>query len=453
MRTRVIQEIHDSTIHVHPGREVLYAIAARQFFWPGISRDIRTFVDNCDGCGGNKAWKTLRHGFLKPLPIPDRIWSEISMDFITKLPISEGCTNMVVITDRLGKGVVADGLESIDAESVAKWFLRRYYPHHFLPRAIVSDRGTQFTSAFWKRVCDTLRIRRRLSTAFSPETDGSTERANEVVETVLRELVDWAQDNWMEWLQVGVSAICGRNAASTGVSPFFLTHGWNQEVFDFEPPPESPRDSPVSRADRVLRKLKEVRELAETMMAAAQEAQETAANRKRTQAPIYRVGDKVWLSLENIKTDRPSKKLDQRYGKFTVREVCGSHTYRLDVPPGIHDVFPTRLLRPVRNNPLPGQVVREPQPVGIVVDGEVEYGVEKILDQKKGRGGSEKYLVKWEGYEKPTWEPYDFVKDLVALDQWEQRKRVDRAPPRGRRTRRGGMVRRYRGEEGGNVRG
>ncbi len=66
----------------------------------------------------------------------------------------------------------------------------------------------------------------------------------------------------------------------------------------------------MSRVDRILRKLKEVRELAETMMATAQEAQETAANRKRTQAPVYRVGDKVWLSLENIKTDRPSKKLD-----------------------------------------------------------------------------------------------------------------------------------------------
>ena len=99
---------------------------------------------------------------------------------------------MVVITDRLGKGVVADGLESIDAESVTKWFLRRYYLHYFLPRAIVLDRGTQFTSAFWKRVCDTLGIRRRLSTAFSPKTDRLTERANEVVETVLRELVDWA---------------------------------------------------------------------------------------------------------------------------------------------------------------------------------------------------------------------------------------------------------------------
>ncbi len=112
------------------------------------------------------------------------------MDFITGLPISEGCSNMVVLTDRHSKGVVADGLEDIEAETVAKWFLRKYYPHHYLSHAIVSDRETQFTSAFWKRLCDMLQIQRRLSTSFSPETDGSTERANEVVETVLKELVD-----------------------------------------------------------------------------------------------------------------------------------------------------------------------------------------------------------------------------------------------------------------------
>ena len=87
------------------------------------------------------------------------------------------------------------------------------------------------------------------------------------------------------------------------------------------------------------------------------------------------------------------------------------------------------------------------------MDREVEYEVEEILDQKKGRGGSEKYLVRWKGYEKPTWEPYDFVKDLVALDQWERRKRASHVPIGGQRARRGGMVRRYRGEEGGNVRG
>ena len=57
----------------------------------------------------------------------------------------EGCTNIVVITDRLSKGVVADGLSDLEAKTVAKWFIQRYYPYYFLPIAIVLDRGTQFT--------------------------------------------------------------------------------------------------------------------------------------------------------------------------------------------------------------------------------------------------------------------------------------------------------------------
>ena len=121
-----------------------------------MASDVRRFVENYDGCGRNKAWRSRRQGFLKPLPIPDRVWSDISMDFITDLPDSEGCTNMIVITDRLSKGVIADGLKKIDAEGVAKWFIKNYLPHHFLPKTIVSDRGSQFTSAFWKRICDQL---------------------------------------------------------------------------------------------------------------------------------------------------------------------------------------------------------------------------------------------------------------------------------------------------------
>lgn len=320
LRTRLIQATHDSVLHGHPGREVTYALIARQFFWPGMAKDIRTFVENCDGCGRNKAWRARRQGFLKPLPVPERIWSEISMDFITELPNSEGCQNMIVITDRLSKGVLADGLEDISIEAVAKWFMRRYLPHHFLPAAIVSDRGTQFTSALWKRVCELLRIKRRLSTAYSPETDGSTERANEVIETVLRQFVDWAQHDWLSWLPLAVSGICGRDSASTGTNAFFLSHGWNQSLFEGlseELSEDNKRDSPIAKADNIVRKLKEVREWAQASMAAAQEAQEQATNQRRDQAPSYRVGDKVWLSLENIRTDRPNKKLDARHAKFT----------------------------------------------------------------------------------------------------------------------------------------
>jgi hypothetical protein len=88
-------------------------------------------------------------------------------------------------------------------------------------------------------------------------------------------------------------------------------------------------------------------------MAMAQEAQERAINRGHIQAPIYQVGNKVWLSLENIITDRPSKKLDAKYTKYTVMEVIGSHSYRLDMPLGIHNIFHTRLLKLAKSNPLP----------------------------------------------------------------------------------------------------
>jgi hypothetical protein len=66
-----------------------------------------------------------------------------------------------------------------------------------------------------------------------------------------------------------------------------MTHGWNQEVFQSNIPPDDNRESPVSRADRILRKLKEVRELAEVTMASTQEAQKKVANRRRTQALVY----------------------------------------------------------------------------------------------------------------------------------------------------------------------
>ena len=113
---------------------------------------------------------------------------------------------------------------------------------------------------------------------------------------------------------------------------------------------------------------------------------------------------------------------------YTVLEALGSHVYRLDTPPGIHNAFYTRLLRPVTFDPLPGQIIYEPQSPGIQQGEHVEYGIEEIVDQKRGRGSSDRYLVRWVGYKKPTWEPYDFVKDIVAMDRWEERLRNGYVP-------------------------
>ena len=99
LRTRLIQTSHDSVLTGHPGRDGTIAILRRQYFWPGIDQSVRRFVHNCRPCGRNTVWRERRHGLLKPLPIPERIGQELSMDFIVGLPLSNGCSNIMVVID------------------------------------------------------------------------------------------------------------------------------------------------------------------------------------------------------------------------------------------------------------------------------------------------------------------------------------------------------------------
>jgi hypothetical protein len=421
LRTKIMEEIHSSPLSGHPGNEVSYKLLARQFFWPNMSIDIRRLIRNCD-CQKHSVWRDKR-GYLKPLPISQRAWSEISWDFITGLPPTgpEQATNLFVIVDRLTKGPVLIPMKDITALDVAKAFIKYYLPHHILPNTIVSDRGTNFVNACWARITELLGITRLLSTAFHPETDGGTERMNQVILAYLRNFISYAQDDWGEWIPVAAAMIQIRPASATGLSPFFCTHGYDvglikltEEVAEVE---ES--NNPRLQGEAIAKKIQQATEWAQVSIAAAQEVFEKQANKGRREADIYRPGDKVYLSLKNVSTDRPSKKLDWRCAKYTVLEVLGPLTYKLDTPPGIHNVFHTSLLRKAASDPFPSQVVKDHQPPPISTEeGDLEYFVEEVL-LAKGPKNNRKILVKWIGFEKPTWEPIKAFKDSVALDRFE----------------------------------
>ena len=110
------------------------------------------------------------------------------MDFMTDFPpsVKSGVRILLVITDRLSKGVILILILLIFAPAVAMAFMKRYVLYHGFPKAIVSDRGTQFTSAMWAIFCETLGIKRRLFLAYYPETNGATECANQVIQPYLR---------------------------------------------------------------------------------------------------------------------------------------------------------------------------------------------------------------------------------------------------------------------------
>jgi predicted aspartyl protease len=451
LQTAVIQRIHDSYATGHPGRDVTQALVARQYFWPDFSRMVRRFCRNCDVCGFKGVWRDRRRGFLKPLPIPDRLRQELSIDFMTNLPQkAAGAPGfLMVITDRLGKDVVLEAMTTMEAEACAERFTSCWWRYHGFPRAITSDRGSNWVGAFWRRLCELVRIDQRLSTAYHPETDGATERANQEVLAYLRAFVAYSQDDWPELLPGAMFAINNRDSSAIGMSPFFLSHGYHADVIQEPERSVAPEASPKARAERLIRRLKEATEFAQAAMASAQDRQETQANRTRQQSERFKEGDEVWLSLRNIPSDRSSRKLDWLHAKYRVLEVIGSHNVRLNVPGGVHPVFHVDLLRRAADDPLPSQVRHEPQPPAALTDPERpeedEWEVREISDTRRKARGRElvpEVLVYWTGYQAPTWEPLSNLEGTAAWDKFLQR-HPGQSDPRSWRE-----VRRRRGPRG-----
>ena len=124
--------------------------------------------------------------------------------------------------------------------------------------------------------------------------------------------------------------------------------------------------------------------------------------------------------MKNVKTLRPSKKLDWKNLPYTITRVLGSHTYELDVPRSIHNRFHASLLRRAFQDPLPSQRVDFPEPGPILGDsGEPEYFVERII-YAKGPTNNRRVLVQWVGWAEPTWEPLSNVVGTEALSKFEE---------------------------------
>lgn len=222
-----------------------------------------------------------------------------------------------------------------------------------------------------------------------------------------------------------IAQICLDNRPNqvTGLSPFFLTHGYNIKHIETVEAPQGNPQNPKEKAQDLVSKLKDAQDFAEMSMVLAQQQQEYYSNKDRAPAESFRVGDKVWLNLKNVTTKRPSKKLDWIHGKYLVTRVINSMTYELNTPKGIHNRFHTSLLRRAGTDPLPSQVTDNAEPPPIVTgQGDEEFGIEDILAARwrgRGRGKTRQVLVKWVGYVDPTWEPLSEVKETTALDAFE----------------------------------
>ena len=353
-----------------------------------MDEEIQQYVVSCDLCQRNKPSQRPKIGLMQPLPIPDRPWQQVSMDLITQLPRSKlGNDAIVVFVDKLTKMVhYVPTTTNVTAPKLAKIVLREVCRLHGIPESILSDRDPRFTAHFWRALWDQLGTKLVMSTAYHPQTDGQTERANRTLEEMLRSYVNITQSDWDEHLSVLEMAYNNSKQISTGFSPFYLNTG--QEI-------QMPLDLALGAAracknpeaaDRIIQLRKDL-QLAKDSIRKAQQRQGHYADQHRRDI-VFKVGDRVLLSTEHLKLvgDNRSIKFANRYiGPFKIVRVVGNNAYELELPPQmqIHPVLNVSRLLPYRDgllsHPHRVQVHDRPAPECIREDGAEVYEIERIL--------------------------------------------------------------------------
>jgi hypothetical protein len=223
---------HCSALAGHFGVAKTVELLSRDYWFPRMRRVVQRFIANCDLCQRAKPQRHAPYGLLMPLQVPDHPWQAISMDWITDLPISSGFDTLLVFKCRLTKMAhFVPVLKTDTSEITVDSFLKNVVRLHGVPTSIVSDRDPRLTAGYWRRFMELLNTKVNLSSAFHPQTDGSTEVINQVIEQYLRVFCSYQQDDWVSLLSSCEFAYNNSINTSTGMTPFFACTG-RHPLFD-----------------------------------------------------------------------------------------------------------------------------------------------------------------------------------------------------------------------------
>ncbi|KAJ9536428.1 hypothetical protein OSB04_un000386 [Centaurea solstitialis] len=369
----------------------MYKGLNEHYWWPGMKKDIATYVSKCLTCA--KAEHQKPSGLLQQPEIPEWKWERISMDFVTKLPkTKKGHDSIWVIVDRLTKSAHFLPIkESFSIDRLAQLYVDEIVMRHGVPISIISDRDSRFTSRFWQSLQAALGTSVDLSTAYHPQTDGQTERTIQTLEDMLRACVLEFGGSWDDHLPLVEFSY--NNSYHTSIQCARTKHCM---------------DETTDKIKLVQEKLK-----------AARDRQKSYADNRRK--PLeFQVGDKVLLKVSPwkglIRFGKKGKLSPLFVGPFEVIERIGPVAYRLDLPielSSIHDTFHVSNLKKCLSEEtviLPLEEIRIDEQLRAAEE-PIEILDREIKQLRRSRIPIVK--VRWNSRHGPefTWEREAFMKD------------------------------------------
>jgi hypothetical protein len=420
LKQKVLLELHTSPVGGHSGFLKTYHRVKKDFFWDGLKADVQRFVAECLVCQQNKVETIKTPSLLQPLSIPSQRWEEVSMDFITGLPKSEGKSIIMVIVDRLTKYAHFCALSHpFKASTVATAFMETVQKLHGSPKIIVSDRDPIFTGHFWTELFSCLGTQLAHSSSYHPQSDGKTEIVNKCLEGYLRFFVSDKQAQWFKWLPLAEWWYNTSFHTATKMTPFMALYGYHPPSITSS----LKEKSKVQAVEDHIENQQQVLQILKDNLTMAQNRMKQQADQHRSERS-FEVGDWVFLRLQpykqmSLKQAKKDNKLSPKYyGPYKVLQKIGTMAYKLELPASsrVHPVFHVSCLKKVIGDKIPVQTIF-PE---LDEEGKMILEPEAITDtrirQLRNRSISE-YLIKWRKLlaEDSTWEDESFIEKHPEL--------------------------------------
>ena len=428
---------HDVPWCAHLGIAKTLELVKRQFYWPKMENDISQYVKTCQSCQTNKVDRRLNRPPLYPNLLAEGCWRTVGIDLITDLPVTaSGNDTIVHFIDHLSKmSRPLAARKSITSKGVAKLYFREIFPHYGMPLRIISDRDRRWNNEFFSELCRLVGIKLNLSTAAHPQSNGLTERGNEVITTGLRHFTAADQRDWDDWLPFVEFAINSTYKESIKCTPFemnritmprnpfdaMMAHVIQGQTVNAETTTFMGINSlndPYQNGARTAIQAHAVFQWARKCLEISKQHMQMRHASGRESYTEYQIGDMVWFSVSNLELKHPARRhklLPKYIGPLKVIDIAGHNAVKLDMPKylAIHPIVSTTQVKLYHS--------RDGTVPPVIIDEKEAWEVDNIVNHnifgKKNKSKVE-FQVQWKGNAKDSW--HEFQDLLGCIDTLEK---------------------------------